>query len=344
MRLLAHDFDLPLRHKFTISRESTSVQATLIVELNDGTQRGFGEATVNAYYGATRERMRASLDRVRDLAAAADASGAPPFDPPAFWQAAKERMGDDSFALCALDEAAYDLWGKRLGKPVYALWGLDRSNAPRSNFTIGIDAIDVMVQKLDEMPGWPIYKIKLGTPHDLEIVRALRQRTDAVFRVDANCAWSVEETIANSAVLKELGVEFIEQPLPADRWDDMRRVFEQSALPVIADESCIAEADVARCQGYFHGVNVKLVKCGGLTPARRMIAEARRLGLKTMVGCMTESSVGISAIAQILPMLDYVDMDGAALLAQDVARGVEVRCGTCLYPDRPGSGVELLDR
>jgi L-alanine-DL-glutamate epimerase-like enolase superfamily enzyme len=263
-------------------------------------------------------------------------------DPPSLWQAANERIPDDSFALCALDQAAYDLWGKQQGRPVYALWGLDPATAPQSNFTIGIDSVDVMVQKLQEMPGWPIYKIKLGTPHDLEIVRALRAHTDAVFRVDANCGWSADEAIANSVELQKLGVQFIEQPLPADRWDDMRRVYEHSALPVMADESCIAESDVAKCHGYFHGVNVKLVKCGGLTPARRMIAQAKELGLKTMVGCMTESSVGISAIAQLLPTLDYVDMDGAALLARDIASGVEVRQGTCHYPDRPGSGVVLL--
>jgi L-alanine-DL-glutamate epimerase-like enolase superfamily enzyme len=137
-------------------------------------------------------------------------------------------------------------------------------------------------------------------------------------------------------------VEFIEQPLPADRWDDIRRVRESVALPIIADESCIVESDVARCHGLFHGINIKLVKCGGLTPARRMIAEARKLGLKVMVGCMTESTVGISAIAQLLPLLDYVDMDGAVLLAQDIASGVRVERGICHYPAVPGTGVQLL--
>ncbi|MCA9234960.1 MAG: dipeptide epimerase, partial [Planctomycetales bacterium] len=190
----------------------------------------------------------------------------------------------------------------------------------------------------------PIYKIKLGTPHDLEIVRELRRHTRAVFRVDANCAWTADEAIAKSHALADLGVEFIEQALPAADWEGAQRVFAKSALPVIADESCIHEADVARCHGRFHGVNVKLVKCGGLTPARRMIAEARSLGMKTMVGCMTESTVGISAIAQLLPLLDYVDMDGAVLLARDVATGARVDRGRCLYPDAPGTGVELLPK
>jgi L-Ala-D/L-Glu epimerase / N-acetyl-D-glutamate racemase len=199
----------------------------------------------------------------------------------------------------------------------------------------------VMVAKLNEFPGWPIYKIKLGTDRDLEIVRALRQHTNAIFRVDANCGWTAEQTIRNSFELKSLGVEFIEQPLKADQWDAMRRVRAQSVLPIIADESCIVESDVERCAGVFHGINIKLVKCGGLTPARRMIAKARQLGLSVMVGCMTESTVGISAIAQLLPLLDYVDMDGAVLLAKDIADGVRLDRGRCLYPDRPGHGVAL---
>jgi L-alanine-DL-glutamate epimerase-like enolase superfamily enzyme len=198
-----------------------------------------------------------------------------------------------------------------------------------------------MVQKLLEMPGWPIYKIKLGTKYDLDIVRELRKHTDAVFRVDANCGWTADEAIANSHELARLNVEFIEQPLPAAQWDDVKRVYKESALPIIADESCIGESDVDRCVGHFHGVNVKLVKCGGLTPGKRMVTRARELGMKAMVGCMTESTVGISAIAQLLPLLDYVDMDGAALLASDIADGVKVDRGTCIYPNANGSGVEL---
>jgi L-Ala-D/L-Glu epimerase len=338
VKLSTHAFDLPLRHTFTISRESTSVQRTLIVELNDGTHRGFGEATTNSYYGMTLENMRAGLERVRGIVESQDH-----LVPPALWEMVAPQLEDCPFALCALDQAAYDLWGKQQGRPVYELWGLQTDKIPDSNFTIGIDTIETMVAKLQEMPGWPIYKIKLGTEHDLEIVRELRKHTDAVFRVDANCGWDADKAIACSHELKSLNVEFIEQPLPAGDWEGYKRVYAESALPIIADESCITEADVAACQGHFHGINIKLVKCGGLTPARRMIAEARDLGLKVMVGCMTESSVGISAIAQLLPLLDYVDMDGAALLAKDIARGVQVIRGKCHYPSTPGNGVTLLE-
>jgi L-Ala-D/L-Glu epimerase len=251
-------------------------------------------------------------------------------------------LGHNRFALCALDQAAHDLWGKKLGQPVYRLWGLDLRQIPVSDYTIGIDTIPVMVSKMQEFDGWPIYKIKLGTSDDLTIVRELRRHTSAIFRIDANCAWSAEQTIANARELRNLGVEFIEQPLPPDDWEGMRRVFAESALPVIADESCLVEEDVDRCRPCFHGINIKLTKCGGMTPARRMIERAHALGMKVMIGCMTESTVGISAIAQFLPLLDYVDMDGAVLIAKDVATGVRLEKGQAVFPEENGNGVRLV--
>ena len=336
IELKTHDFELPLRHVFSISRESTSVQPTLIVELTDGVHRGFGEATTNKYYGATLQLMREALESVRGLVESKDA-----WEPETLWEQTWPTLSSNPFAQCALDEAAHDLWGKQQGQPVYKLWGLSTERIPQSNFTIGIDTVEVMVKKLLEMPGWPIYKIKLGTKYDLDIVRELRKHTAAVFRVDANCGWTADEAIFNSRELAKLNVEFIEQPLPADDWAGVKRVYEGSSLPIVADESCISEADVQRCVGHFHGVNVKLVKCGGLTPARRMVTQARELGMKAMVGCMTESTVGISAIAQLLPLLDYVDMDGAALLAKDIAAGVKVDRGLCVYPTENGTGAQL---
>ncbi len=337
LTLKTHTFDLPLKHPFTISRSTVSVQPTLIVEISDGSYHGYGEATSNEYYGMTLERMIEAIERVRPMIQDIQV-----VDPPQVFESLRIALADEPFALCAVDQAMYDLWGKQRQQPVYELWGLDPHNAPPSNFTIGIDAIDRMVAKLHESPGWPIYKIKLGTQHDLEIVEQLRQHTDAVFRVDANCGWTVSQTIDHSHRLAEMGVQFIEQPLPADQIEESREVFQHSALPVIADESCIVEEDVDRCAGRFHGVNIKLVKCGGMTPARRMISRARDLGMKVMVGCMTESTVGISAIAQLAPLLDYVDMDGAALLAKDIARGVEVQQGVCHYSAENGNGVTLL--
>ncbi len=337
MELLIHDFELPLVHPFGIARGTTYVTKTMIVELRQNGQAGFGEATENSYYGYTIDGMRATLEKLRSEIEATVLD-----DPVDFWQQMHPRLADVPFVQSALDGAAHDLWGKLRGQPVWKLWGLSLDTCPLTDYTIGIDEIDVMVEKLREFHDWPIFKIKLGTPHDLEIVRRLREHTDAVFRVDANCGWTADETIRNSGPLGKLGVEFIEQPLPPEDWEGMKRVRRESALPVVADESCQTAPDVDRCNGHFHGINIKLCKCGGLTPARRMLKRADELGLKKMVGCMTESTVGISAIAQLLPMLDYVDMDGALLLARDTATGVTINRGAVHYPDENGSGIRLL--
>jgi len=346
MNLTLHQFDLPCRHPFTISRGTTTVQRTLVVELEQDGVRGYGEAAESAYYGATIENMRATLEKARSQIQAASLE-----DPAEFWEAVcpvlrgdepRGSPGPTTFPQCALDAAAYDLWGKLRGAPVWKLWGLDLENCPPTDYTIGIAPIEEMVAKLEEFPGFPVYKIKLGTPEDLEIVRRLREHTNAVFRVDANCAWNAEETIRNAAELKPLGVELIEQPLEPDRWDDMARVFRESILPVMADESCQVESDVDRCARRFQGINIKLVKCGGLTPARRMIARARQLDLQVMVGCFTESTVGVSAVAQLLPLLDYVDMDGPLLLSRDIATGIRIERGKIVFPEEDGCGVRLI--
>ena len=207
---------------------------------------------------------------------------------------------------------------------------------------VHIPEVDMMIAKLEEVPGWPIYKIKLGTERDLEIIQALREHTEAVFRVDANCGWDPSEAAALSGEMARQGVEFIEQPLPPEAREAQAQLFRDSALPIIADENCVGEADVPLCVDHFHGINIKLCKCGGLTPARRMIAAARDHGLKVMVGCMTESSVGISAAAQLTPLIDYADLDGAVLLAQDAADGVQLHKGQLTFPNEPGLGIRTL--
>ena len=337
LKLTLREFDLPLKHAFTISRGTQRVARILIVELAQDGTCGYGEGPESTYYHASRAATRAALEQAQSKIEATWCE-----DPTEFWQQVQPALEGHPFAQCALDEAAHDLWGKRRGQPVWKLWGLDCQAGPLTDYTIGIDTIEVMVAKMQELAGWPVYKIKLGTPEDVEIVRALRRHTQAVFRVDANAGWTATETLRKAPVLKELGVEFIEQPLPPEDWAGMKEVFPRCALPVIADESCRTEADVDRCRECFHGINIKLVKCGGLTPARRMIARARQLGLKVMVGCMSESTVGISALAQVRPMLDYVDMDGALLLAKDIASGVTIEKGRVIYPKENGCGVRLL--
>ncbi|GAA4412952.1 dipeptide epimerase [Nibrella viscosa] len=336
MQLHFHRFDLQLKHTFTIAHDSRNVQPTLIVELRDGDLSGLGEATANKYYGITIDGIVQALDSIRPLIEGGDWHTAEDL-----WQLAYPHLQENPFAQCALDEAAHDLVAKRAGMPLYRYWELDPLDNPMTNYTIGIDAVEKMVAKMRELP-WPLYKVKLGTDDDLAIIRELRKHTNATFRVDANCAWTADQTIAYAPVLQELGVEFIEQPLKAADWEGMKRVYADSVLPVIADESCIVESDVARCAGYFHGINIKLTKCGGLTSARRMIAQARSLGMQVMVGCMNETSVGISAIAQLLPLLDYVDMDGTLLITNDPATGVTFDFGRVIYAEANGTGADLL--
>ncbi len=336
MKLDLHPYVLELAHSFGISRERYDHQETLIVSLSHQGVTGYGEATANPYYQASIPALTREVESARSLIESAD-----PLEPEALYETLCSR-GVSGFARCAVDLAAWDLFGKLLGKPLYELWGYRADSYPVTNYTIGLDTTEVMVAKMQETP-WPVYKIKLGTDRDVAIVTELRRHTEAVFRVDANCAWNARETIENAVALKDLGVEFIEQPLPADDWNGMEVVAHHCGLPVMADESCQQETDVERCALHFNGINIKLTKCGGLTPARRMIRKARELGLKVMVGCMTESTVGISAIAQLLPQLDYVDMDGAMLLKKDIAKGVEIlEGGKVVFPKLGGSGVTLL--
>ncbi|QZK89802.1 dipeptide epimerase [Flavobacterium sp. CHNK8] len=336
MELILREYDLKLKHTFTISRKSIDVQPTLIVELKSDGISGYGEATANPYYNSTVPMMMADLEKIKPLLEQTLEE-----TPEEFWMKMQQTLRHNSFALCAIDNAYNDWYARKKVVKLYELWNYNIDKNPLTDYTIGIDSIEKMVAKMNELP-WPIYKIKLGTSDDIAIVKALRKHTMATFRIDANCGWSVDETIQNAVELKKLGVEFLEQPLPADDWHGHKEVFKHAVLPIIADESCIIETDVLKCHQHFHGVNIKLTKCGGLTPARRMLVQARELGMRTMAGCMTESTVGISAIAQLLPQLDYVDMDGALLLKEDIATGIRLDFGKTIYSELPGTGVALL--
>ncbi len=335
MELILRPYKLLLKDTFTISRQSFSHKKTLIVELKEGDVSGYGEASENPYYHKSQEQIIDDLNAVKSRIKAF--SGLKPED---FWHKMYPYLKSNMFALCALDIAYHDFYTKKRNLKLYEFWGFDIDKNPITNYTIGIDTIDNMVTKL-KAKNWPLYKIKLGTENDIDIIKTLRQYTKATFRIDANCAWTADETIKNAEILKSLNVEFIEQPLPAEDLLGAKEVYQHSVLPIIADESCQIEQDVEACYNSFHGINIKLVKCGGLTPARRMIAKAKTLSLKTMVGCMTESSVGISAIAHLLPQLDYVDMDGSLLLKNDIATGVNIVDGTIEYSNIPGIGVTL---
>lgn len=336
MKLIVRTYKLQLKHPFTISRGTRTMIPSIIVELQENGFSGFGEATENPFYHTTVEQFEKELIQKREIIEIVTSK-----TPEEYWGYLFPHFKDNMFLLCALDEAYTDLYTRKKGLKLYEYWNLELKNLPLSNYTIGIDTIENMVAKMKEIL-WPIYKIKLGTKNDLEIVAELRKHTDAIFRIDANCGWTVNETIKNAIELQKLGVEFIEQPLAPTNWKGAKIVFDNSYLPIIADESCLVESDIEKCYNHFHGINIKLMKCGGLTPAKRMISKAKSLGLKTMMGCMTESSIGISAITHLAPMLDYVDMDGALLLKNDVASGVKIENGTILYSNTKGIGAELL--
>ena len=330
-----YSYNLEFRHPFTISKGTKTHQPTLIVVLEHRGFTGYGEAPAITYYHIPVEKMIYDLETKKKAI-----EGFAMTDPARYWHYLHHLLPDNPFLVCALDMAGWDLFGKMRQLPLHQLWKLDPAKGPQTDFTIGIDSVDKMVKKMQERP-WPIYKIKLGTPDDLAIMEALRRHTDAVFRVDANAGWTVEEALQKIPRLAELGVEFVEQPLAKDDWEGMKRLYQESILPLIADESCVHEEDVEACAGHFHGINIKLTKCSGITPARRMIGKARSLGMKVMVGSMNESTIGSAAIAHLLPELDYVDMDGPLLLKEDVAKGLEFSETGVQLPTGPGLGVEF---
>lgn len=329
-------YHLPLRNPFTISRYTVTIQQTMIAIISDGEISGYGEATANPYYHSTVEKLSEGISKVAPIIS--EIGLVPPDE---FWKIIFPHLQDNYFALCAIDVAYWDYYARKNNRTLRSYWSDGNEKLPMTSFTIGLDTLEMMKQKIAENP-WPIYKIKLGSKDDdMRIVEQLRKTTDAVFRVDANAAWNAQQAIQFSHILKDLNVEFIEQPLPASDREGMKNVKAESALPVIADESCQREEDVLACADTFHGINIKLMKCGGITPALRMIREARNVGLSLMVGCMTESTVGISALAQLAPLLDYLDADGALLLAEDAASGVTFREGKIVYRSTSGSGAHL---
>jgi L-alanine-DL-glutamate epimerase-like enolase superfamily enzyme len=290
----------------------------LVVILELGNWYGIGEAPAITYYNITTEQMLADIEKNKRLIEKFAFT-----DPERYWHYLHHLLPNNPFLVSALDMAGWDLFGKMSKKNLYQLWNTTWTNLPNTDYTIGIDTIENMVAKIKAKP-WPIYKIKLGTSEDIEIIKSLRANTDAVFRVDANAGWTLEEALHKIPQLKELGVELIEQPLAKDNWEGMKILFEKSALPLFADESCVTEHDVAKCNNHFHGINIKLTKCSGITPGLRMIKEARSLQMKVMMGSMNESSIGSAAIANFLPQLDYVDMDGPLLLTKDLATGLTI--------------------
>ena len=332
MQVKFKEYNLPFHHAFTISKGTKTHQPILIIELEYFGLKGYGEAPAISYYNIPVEKMIADLERKKMFVEKFSFS-----DPERYWHYLHHLFPMNPFLVCALDMAGWDLYGKLKGRQLKDIWGLDIEKSPVTDYTIGLDSIEKMIEKMTQKP-WPVYKIKVGVPGDIEMVQELRKHTDAIFRVDANAGWTLEEALIKIPILKELGVELVEQPLPKDNWDDMKILFAASPLPIFADESCVAEADVDKCKDHFNGINIKLTKCSGITPARRMISRARALNMQVMIGCMNESSIGSAAIAQLSPLADFLDMDGPLLLAEDIARGNTYNYGKIMFTNLPGLG------
>ncbi len=334
MQLRYWTHELLFRHPFTISKGTKTHQPTLVVEIEVGNWRGYGEAPAISYYDVTLEKLVQSLEKYR-MAIEKFAFT----DPERFWHFLHHLIPNDPFLICALDMASWDLFSKRKGVPLYKAWGGNGVSGPLTDFTIGLDTPDQMLKKLQER-SWPIYKIKVGSPDDIVILETLRSHTGAIFRVDANAAWDLDTAIKLLPKLAELGVELVEQPLAKDNWEDMQKLKLMSPLPLFADESCVSERDVVKCQDCFHGINIKLTKCSGITPARRMIKHAHQLGLKVMLGSMNESTIGSAAIGHLREWVDFLDMDGPLLLAEDLSTGLSFQEGKVALPNGNGLGVE----
>jgi L-alanine-DL-glutamate epimerase-like enolase superfamily enzyme len=336
MDLSWQPLELRLTFPFTISRGTQLTANNIHVCLQDGHHVGMGEAAPSNHYGELQGSVLAFLHELRSRL-----SDTYRLSITALHQVMEETAHLNPAAKAAVDMAWYDLLGKRLDAPLYQILGFDPACTPRTSFTIGIDTPEVMARKAAEARRYPILKVKVGTPKDeanLEAVR--RERPDAVLRVDANEAWTPKEAVRRIEELARFDLEFVEQPVPARNLEGLGYVRRSVPLPIIADEACILPADVPRVAPYADGINIKLMKCGGIYPALQMIHLARAHHLQVMMGCMIESSLSMTAAAQLSPLLDYADLDGHLLIDDDPFLGVGVEDGKLVLPQRPGLGVD----
>jgi L-Ala-D/L-Glu epimerase len=323
--------DLHLRHTFRIARGASFTRHNVVVEVDDGSHVGWGEAAPILRYQEDRATTTAALE----------AMGGRLGDPRAFAQAAgRAAVPGQKSAEAAMDMALHDLAGKRLGAPLYELLGIAPGPIPETSFTIGLDTPDVVAAKVREASAYAILKVKMGSDDDRAVLEAVRDTAPHQrIRVDANEGWTPEGALERLEWLHRLGVELVEQPLPEGRLEETRALRRSSPLPFFADESVHRAEDIPRLAGAFDGINIKLMKCGGLGEALRMIAVARAHGLQVMLGCMIESSLAITAAAQIAPLVDATDLDGHLLVDNDPFVGATLERGRLVLPDGPGLGV-----
>lgn len=339
MKLSCRTVDLQLAHTFTISRSSRDVEPCIIVELEHDGITGYGEAAPSDRYGENTSTVLDFLARVK-------LNGfREPFQLDEILAYVGGIAPQNTSAKAAVDIALHDWIGKSLGVPLWKMWGLQKEKTPVTSFTIGIDTLPVIEKKVKEAERYPILKVKVGVPNDEEIIRTIRKVTDKVIRVDANEGWKSREEARDKILwLEEQGVEFIEQPMPAHDLESTAWLRGQVNIPIIADENVVQLYDLPRLKDAFDGINIKLMKCTGLREAMRMIHTAQAMDMKIMLGCMIESSVAISAAAQLSPLVDYADLDGNVLITNDPFTGVTLCEGKLMLNDEPGLGVAARSR
>ena len=330
MDIVSRITELQLKDPFKIARRATDASRQVVSIEIDG---GIGETAPARFYGETVETVGVALKTLEpaisgDLDAIHDVMAT-----------VETTLGGNYAAKSAIDMALHDRLSKKLGVPLYQLWGLNPHNTPCTSFTIGLDEPEVMAEKTRRAEAYPILKVKLGTPRDIEIIQGLRDVTDKPIYVDANTAWTPKEAVRKIRELTRYGVELIEQPTKPNDLAGLKFVREHSEFPIIADESVKRASDIPALAGCVDGINIKLVKCGGLLEAHRMIHVARAHSLLVMIGCMIESSLGITAAAHLTPLVDYADLDGNLLITNDPYTGVTLDKGKLILPEHPGIGV-----
>jgi len=334
VQLLHSVIQLTPRHIFRTARSAVATSESVIVTLADGSLTGVGEAAPSRFYGETTETVIKYIERMR----------------PAVESAANEselmaelvsRGGRrDPAARASLEIAAHDMMGKRCGVPLYSHFGLDRDATPATTMSIGLDEPKVMLEKALEAEGFPLLKIKLDRESDLSIVERIKESTGARVTVDANCAWTRDEAVEKLAELARIGIEFAEQPVAADDVEGLSYVRDRTSVPIFADESCPTSEDVPLVADAVDGIVIKLMKCGGLIEAVKMARMAKERGLRTLIGCMMETSLSLTAAAHVSPLCDYADLDSGLLLVRDPYVGMTIERGRMILPDKPGLGVE----
>ena len=337
MKLSFKPYTLELKHVFTIATSSRTTTPVMLTEIEYDGVVGYGEASMPPYLGESQETAAKFLSKV-DLSQFND-----PFEMEKILDYVDEIDEGNAAAKASVDIALHDLVGKLIGQPWYKIWGFDKKNTPVTSFTIGIDTPEVVKEKTKEASEFKILKVKLGRDTDKQMIEAIRSVTDTPLCVDVNQGWKDKEFALDMIHwLNERNVKFVEQPMPKTQLDDMSWLTEKSPLPTIADEAIQRIPDVVKAYGVYSGVNVKLMKCTGMREAHKMLNLADSLGMKLMLGCMTETSCAISAASHLSPMVDFADLDGALLIGNDIFDGMKVIDGKVTLNDRPGIGLKKI--